>query len=135
MTHLPVTDNALVIRAEFSDDVAWESIKSEITAPVGDFRAYVDFVDDRELEGVLAEMIPSLIQPGADRSFVFIVDRKTFTHPDHPILVVDLIDEPGKTFRVIPSEMWSVENNLSLANLDFADFAESVDDEGIYRGF
>jgi hypothetical protein len=135
VTYLPVTDNALVIRAEFSDDIAWDSIKSAITAPVGEFRAYVDFVDDPELEGVLPEMIPSLIQPGAYRSFVFIVDRKTFTHPDRPILVVDLIDEPGRTFRVIPSEMWSVENNLSLANLDFADFVESLDDEGVYRGF
>jgi uncharacterized protein DUF6924 len=47
---------------------------------------------------------------------------------------VDLTDEPGKTFRVIPAEMWSVENNFSLANLDFADFVEAVDNEGIYRG-
>jgi hypothetical protein len=31
--------------------------------------------------------------------------------------------------------MWSVENNLSLANLDFVDFAESVDDTGVFRGF
>ena len=135
MTYLPFTDNSLVIRGEFSDDTAWNSIKSAITARVGEFRAYVDSVDNAELEGVLPETIPSLIRPGAYLSFVFIVDRKTFTHPDHPILVVDLIDEPGRTFRVIPSKMWSVENNLSLANLDFADFVESVDDEGIYRGF
>ena len=24
----------------------------------------------------------------------------------------------GATFRVVPSEMWSVQNNLSLANMD-----------------
>jgi hypothetical protein len=31
--------------------------------------------------------------------------------------------------------MASVENNLSIANMDFIDFAESVDEDGIFRGF
>jgi len=31
--------------------------------------------------------------------------------------------------------MWDVENNLSLAILDFADFADAVDKDGIFRGF
>jgi hypothetical protein len=39
------------------------------------------------------------------------------------------------TFRVVPAEMWSVQNNLSIANLDWEDFAGSLDDEGICRGF
>ena len=51
------------------------------------------------------------------------------------MLVIDLADQPGRTFRVIPSEMWSVENNLSLANMDFDEFADAVDAAGIFRGF
>ena len=66
---------------------------------------------------------------------MFIVDARAIAHPDHPIVVVDVYDEPGRTFRVIPSEMWAVENNLSLANMDFAEFAEAVDQDGIFRGF
>jgi hypothetical protein len=31
--------------------------------------------------------------------------------------------------------MWSVENNLSLSNLDYDDFANSVDAFGVFRGF
>jgi hypothetical protein len=31
--------------------------------------------------------------------------------------------------------MWSVENNLSLANMDFDEFADAVDAAGIFRGF
>jgi hypothetical protein len=38
-------------------------------------------------------------------------------------------------FRVIPSQMWSVENNLSIANMDFFEFADAVGDDGIFRGF
>lgn len=29
----------------------------------------------------------------------------TLSHPEHPLLVMDLSEEPGRTFRVIPSEM------------------------------
>jgi len=62
------------------------------------------------------------------------------THPDRPIQVVNLYDyragpRSGDTFRVIPSEMWSVQNNLSLANMDWAEFADSTDEDGIFRGF
>lgn len=135
MKQLPATNNAIVVRTDFSDDAAWESIKSAITAPVGEFMAYVDFVDDPEYENLSVEKLPSLIAPDGCRAFVFLVDRVTLSHPERPILVIDLADEPGGTFRVIPSAMWSVENNLSLANLDFVDFAESVDDAGIFRGF
>jgi hypothetical protein len=31
--------------------------------------------------------------------------------------------------------MWSVENNLSLSNMGFEEFAESVDEDGVFRGF
>jgi hypothetical protein len=48
---------------------------------------------------------------------------------------MDLHREPGRTFRVIPSEVWGIENNLWLANMEFAEFADSVDPDGIFRGF
>jgi hypothetical protein len=31
--------------------------------------------------------------------------------------------------------MWGVENNLSLANMDFAEFADATDPDGIFCGF
>lgn len=89
MKYLAQTDHALVLRTDFSDDAAWEAICGAIEEPVGEFRAYVAFVNDREFEGVTADRLASLIAPGAYRSFVFIVDRLTHSHPDHPILVVD----------------------------------------------
>jgi hypothetical protein len=76
-----------------------------------------------------------LVPDASDRSFVFIVDQAAVSHPDHPILVVDLSTEPGRSFRVIPTEVWSVENNLSIANMDFDEFADQVDQDGVFRGF
>jgi hypothetical protein len=58
--------------------------------------------------------------------------------PDHPVLVVDLMDFQGETlepFRCIPSELWGVENNLNLANMDWADFADATGEDRVFRGF
>ena len=125
----------MVLRTDFTDDVAWESICAAIRKPVGDFRAYVDFVSDPEFEGVTADRLVSLVPKYPYRSFAFIVDKVALTHPEHPALAVDLQVEPGRAFRVIPSEMWSVENNLSLANMGFEEFADAVGSDGVFRGF
>ena len=133
MKRLPATENSLVLRTEFSQDAVWESVCAAISAPVGDFEAQVTCVSDVAYDGLTVERLLKLRH--GDHGFVFIVDRVAMTDPEMPILVVDLDDEPGRTFRVVPSEMWSVENNLSLANMDFFEFAEAVDHDGVFRGF
>jgi len=50
-------------------------------------------------------------------------------------MVMDLSTERGRAFRVIPSEIEGVENNLSLANMDFEEFANAADPDGVFRGF
>lgn len=52
-----------------------------------------------------------------------------------PLLILDLYDGSGREFRAIPSQIQSIENNLSIANMDFEEFAESVDEDGVFRGF
>jgi hypothetical protein len=64
-----------------------------------------------------------------------IVDQTAISHPDHPLLVVDLYTGSGNEFRAIPSQIQGIENNLSIANMDFEEFAEAVDEDGIFRGF
>jgi hypothetical protein len=64
-----------------------------------------------------------------------IVDDATVRWPEHPILVVDLWHEPGRGFRAVPAAVQSIENNLSIANMDFGEFADAVDEDGIFRGF
>jgi hypothetical protein len=133
--NIPETQNALVLRTDFSDDSAWESLCAAIRRPVGIFLANVEFVSDSAFAGLAAEQVLALIPQDSQHTFLFIVDDLALTHPDHPILVMDVFWERGRTFRVIPSEMWSIENNLSLGNMDFEDFADSVDADGVFRGF
>ena len=54
--------------------------------------------------------------------------------PEHPILCVSAHDAEVATFRVVPEEIWAPENNLRIANLDFADFANAADAGGVFRG-
>ena len=117
---------------DFADDSAWEPICAAIREPVGKFRAYVDFLSDSEYDGLSAERLTTLVPKGSGQTFI--VDRIALSFR-HPILVVDLYDDPGRTFRVIPSEMWSIEHNLSIANIEFHEFADNVDRDGIFRGF
>ncbi len=144
MPSIPHTENAAVIRTDFTDDSAWESLCEAVIKPVAypfgkfenyEFRASVDFLDDRRFEAFRVEELLSSIPRDYPHTFLFVVDHMALSHPDQPILAVDLDAEPGRTFRVIPSEMWSVENNLSIANMDFAEFADAVDRDGIFRGF
>jgi hypothetical protein len=41
----------------------------------------------------------------------------------------------GREFRTIPSKIQGIENNLSIANMDFEEFANTVDERGVFRGF
>lgn len=133
--HIPETTDALVLRTDFSDAAAWKSVCAAIRNPVTQFLATVEFVSDPAFDGIPEDQLPSLIAEASNRTFMFVVDRTTLSQPEHPILVMDLYTEPGRTFRVIPSEMWSIENNLSIANMDFDEFAESADEDGVFRGF
>jgi hypothetical protein len=134
--HLPPTTNALVLRTDFSDDGAWHEVCAAIERPVEGFQAYVDFVDDPQWDGIsVDEIVASSAHDKTHRSFLFVVDATAIAGKEHAVLVVDLLGEPGRAFRAIPSEMWGVENNLSLANMDFTEFADAADEDGVFRGF
>jgi hypothetical protein len=139
MKVLPKTANPLVIRTDFQSQETWEKIRELIRPPVHDrsetFYAYLDFLDDVEFRNVTKEDLLASVPKEYDHSFLLVADAMAMESRDFPILVIDLHDEPGRTFRAIPSQTQSIENNLSIANMDFSDFADAVDTDGVFRGF
>lgn len=135
----PETDNAVVIRTDFEDQPAWEAVRELVRAPVHDgdesFYAYVDFIDDVEYRNLSTQGLMAALPQDYKHSFLFVVDRDTLSSRDFPLLVVDLDQSRGRTFRAAPNQIQSIENNLSIANMDFEDFAEAVDKDGVFRGF
>ena len=134
MKPLPKSDQALVVRTDFSDNAAWTSVVSAIKRPVDGFFAYVDFVDDPAFGGLTVEQLVAL-RDGLSKSYVIVADAVTMGAPEPSLLVVDLFEELGRTFRAVPSAIQSIENNLSIANMDFWEFADNVDADGVFRDF
>ena len=137
MKRIPETENPLILRTDFSNQAAWETICAIIQKPAGvfRFRANVDFVDDIEYVGITKDQLLELIPKDYSHTFIIVVDRTAISLPDHPLLIVDLYERFGREFRAVPSQIQGIENNLSIANMDFEEFAESIDESGVFRGF
>ena len=139
MKELPKTANPVVIRTDFENQPAWEAICALVRAPVQNgsemFYAYVEFLEDSDYRNLTKEELLAIVPRDYNHSFLFVVDRAAVISPDFAMLAVDLVEARGRSFRTIPSRIQSIENNLSIANMDFGEFAESVDEDGIFRGF
>jgi len=137
MKHIPKTKHALVIRTDFSDQAAWQVISAIIREPVGDFHfvANVEFLDEIEYAGITKSQLLEFIPRDYNHSFIIVADQIAITHTEHPLLIIDLYERTGHEFRAVPSQIQGIENNLSIANMDFEEFAGSVDDDGVFRGF
>ncbi|MGQ4480112.1 DUF6924 domain-containing protein [Streptomyces sp. SAS_276] len=140
MKSLPQTDETLLIRTDFADQTAWQALRTAITTPnEDDFLANLHIVDDPAYSELTAEQ---LIQLAPARGYLLIVaDKTALTTPEMQLLAVlpheedDEMGEEHGELRVIAEELWSIENNISLANMDWEEFVDAADDDGVFRGF
>lgn len=145
-----------VIRTDFSDDAQWSAVCELIAAPQSEFGenfyAYVQYVNDNRYSGLQCNDLVRALPDNYPGFLCFIVDQSTIANKEHPILVVEfspLSLDPNdyrrtpkqtpiaqiKSFRAVPSTIQSIQNNLSIANMDFEDFASAVESDGVFRGF
>ncbi len=131
MTVLPQTKNTPLVRTDFTDADAWATVKGLIATPNADgFQAYVDIVDDDAFDG--ANFDHTSLK-SIKNALVIVADEETLIDRDHPFLCFHTTS--GETLRVIAHELWSIENNLSVANMDFEEFVNAAGPDGVFRGF
>ncbi len=137
MKPIPDTEDPIVLRTDFTDDQAWSRLCGLISSPISTYGylARVGFVDDPSFAGVTPEALRASIPASHRHGFIVIADHTTFSESEQPLLLMDLIDEPGRTFRAPPTRIQTIENNLSIGNMGFADFADAVEKDGVFRGF
>ncbi|MFJ7495157.1 DUF6924 domain-containing protein [Streptomyces sp. NPDC097727] len=154
MTKLPKSEDTLLIRTDFSDEAAWLALRIAVTTPVADeddddddgFLAMLHIVDEPAYEGLTAEEIVALAPEEDD--LLVVADRRTMTDSEMPLLAVHLTTHDGEDgegdnarldtteeLRVVARELWSLENNIAMANMDWEEFVEATDDDGVFRGF
>lgn len=130
----------LLVRTDYSDDSAWQAAVNAATAvyDVGDFErlgASMQLVEAPELEGLTPPDLVLLPRDGY-LSQLAVADARTMR--DLTILFVDLNEyneQVGRTFRAVPQEVEPITANLAIANMDFFEFADSADSDGLFRGF
>lgn len=132
-TRLPATPGVPVVRTDFSDQGAWERVRDGISWVTPDgFGAVVSFVDDPAFAGLT---VADLLEAGtglAAHALLLVVDETTIRSAEHPVLVVDLRSR-ARSFRAVPHTIQEIENNLSTANMDWEEFADGVDADGVRR--
>lgn len=152
----PDAQHPWVVRTDFSDNAKWAAVRELIAAPQTDFGqkfyAYVRYVSDEKYSGIECNEVVRTLPDDYPGFLCFIVDQTTLTDDEHPVLVVDFGPNSTeledyertpsqtpvtdiKTIRAIPSTIQCIENNLSISNMDFEEFADSVDADGVFRGF
>ena len=135
MTSLP--EGSVLMRTWFGGaDGDWESLVSAVRTPSEEgFLPAVEIVDDPAFDDLDAEALATAQPDPATVSFL--ADRTTLTAADRTILVVCTRpdEDESRPFRVVPAELWSVENNLNLSNMDWEEFASAVGPDDVFRGF
>ena len=125
-----------MLRTDFSDEACWRSVRAEVLAETVDgFRAYVDVIEDPAFDGLGTDEVLAAVGDDYRWGYLVVGDRVTMREAEHPFLVLDLLHERGRSFRALPREIQSIENNLSIANMDFSEFADSASPDGVFRGF
>ncbi|MEV7618364.1 hypothetical protein [Streptomyces sp. NPDC089799] len=135
---LPQPDDltSLVLRTDFGDDGAWDAVRAALDA--ADEYCHATYVSELRFAGVGVRALvdeEAAADEEAQIIHVFLADAATMEDPHHSLLAVDLSDEPGRTFRLPAQWFPDVSANLSIANMDFAEFADAADESGTFRGF
>ena len=138
---LPEADaSLLLVRTDYSNDQAWQDAVSAARAvyDLGDFErvgASIQPVESPELANLTPKDLVMLEREGY-LSAIGVADTQTMR--DMTVLFVDLNEfneQVGRTFRSTPSQVEPIVANLSIANMDFFEFADNADADGIFRGF
>jgi len=136
MPVLPKTESSLLVRTTFADEKAWLNALSVVLTENDDgFRAYVEVVDDPVWENVDLDRLREAVLAAENQAAVLFVADQAALETDYPILVVDLDEVSHEPFRCVARELWGIDNNLNLANMNWEDFAGNVDPDSIFRGF
>jgi hypothetical protein len=143
-----------LIRTDFSSDETWQRVVNEVSKEVdivGDGELYAPNIEAISHPGFRSTTPEALANawPREHHGYVILADersmREATSDGELAVVFVDLNasvkDEDefgwifGQAFRCVASEVAGIEANLSVANMDFAEFADWAGDSGVFRGF
>jgi hypothetical protein len=148
-------DATPLIRTDFHDEAAWKKVVELVsTTPdeVGN-TAEVAPIADRHYEGIdPAALADEVVAADLMQGYAILADGRSMAEAGQggevTVVYVDLSPYaadpedaelfetfPGRAFRCVVTEVAGIEVNLSIANMDFHEFADNVGPDGVFRGF
>ncbi|MGP3947342.1 DUF6924 domain-containing protein [Streptomyces sp. 7N604] len=149
--------DALVIRTNYDDEAAWQAVVADLAqswCDIGEFEASVHLIDDPAWADLGPDEVLNAARRDENLSVVFLADRVTMRSVHRALLALHITDEededldpmyyealiaspPPRGFRTVPVGVHDVHANLSIGNMDFAEFAKAAfaDPDRIYRSF
>ena len=79
---IPSTENALLIRTDFSDQNAWKKLNAAVTGPEDPFIFNMEIVDDRANSGATTSQLMDALPEDYSHSFLVIADSVAISQPD-----------------------------------------------------
>ena len=95
----------------------------------------VETLDDKQFSGMNLAQLLEAVPADYPHTHLFVFDDRSAAEEECSLTVLDLHYQNGRTFRTVPEEVESIDNNLSISNMDWEDFTTRCDEEGVFRGF
>ncbi|ASR38558.1 hypothetical protein BAY61_30175 [Prauserella marina] len=124
---MPDTDYSPLLRTDFTDDEAWSGLLAEIG------HDWLTVMADPAHEGLSVPELVALVPEDRSYPVLAVADDVTFSAAERTLLLVDVDEEPGRSFRAVPEAFSSAIGNLAIQNQSFEDYLGMVDDSGVYR--
>lgn len=130
----------LVLRTDFSDNAVWDQICRILDKPFYDSdKMKMNYVNDPQYAGITIAQLFSIIPDpeGSELFEIFIVDATTISDPTHPLLIVDLVGDPGYTkpgryVRIKTEETRDAASQFEIGNQDIDDYLPDDFDHEAY---
>lgn len=150
----PTTEQSPLFRTAFGagTDAQWASLLTALQVPSEEgFLPYITPVDDEGFSlATPQDLFDAARAAKANFAVIFVADARALAEEGFPVIAVDIsglveydehfnplplpVGTKARTFRCVAAELWSPENNLNIANMDWEDFADALDG-GVFRGF
>ncbi|WP_337063119.1 DUF6924 domain-containing protein [Kineococcus sp. G2] len=130
---LPADRGSLLIRTDFTRQPQWEALVGALRTPSPEgFVPHLSTVEHQRWAGA---SVADVVAAAPPHVLLVLADATALSAPEMPLLVLQVGDGVVQELRVAPEALASVENNLSIANMDWEDFAGSTGPDGVFRGF
>lgn len=130
----PDFDCCLLVRTDYSDDRAWQLVNDAIQTPSEEgFTAGVTIIENPDWEGIDTARLIAALPETYRHPLLIVSDASTQSGSGFPLLVTEVKHQPRRSMRVAAGSLWAVENNISIANLNWEDYANNISPDGIYR--